>query len=419
MTNAPLERLKSRLVCAVALATLAAWAPAVAQERAADVDPEKKAYEPIGVALGSFRAFPTLTVYGLYDDNVYNTNVNKDSSFLFRFTPALIIQSDWNRHELKLTTSAEISEYTDATSESRTDFTTRLDGRIDVTRPFRVLLNAGYEVRHEQRGSPDAVGGAAEPTSYDIIPLGIKFDYLASRFGVRVEVGYTDFKWSDTKLTSLPSIDNSDRDRADLTATLKLRYEFSPGYRAFVSATYLDRNYDHTVDRNGQNRDASGAYYDVGVSFELSQLLTGEVFAGYSEFDFDDPSFDSVSGFDYGAALIWYPTELTTVRLDARRSFEATTLVDVGGVYTGVVELSVDHELLRNLVVGAQLSYVDESFEGSGRRDTLYGVKMTGEYKLNRNVALGLRYQYWDRNSDLDVDSFSSNEVGAFLKLSL
>lgn len=418
MMRSSLDKLKLGLglaACALALSA----APVAAQDRAADVDPEKKAYEPLGVGLGSFRAFPTLTIFGLYDDNVFNTNTNEESSFLFKFTPALAIQSDWNRHELKLTAAADIYDYTDASSENRTDFRTRLDGRIDVSRPFRVLLNAGYEIRHEDRGSPDAVGGAAEPTQYDIIPLGIKFDYLATRFGVQVEVGYSDFKWSDTKLVSLPSIDNSDRDHADLTATLKLRYEFSPGYRAFISATYLDRNYDLAFDRNGQNRDTTGAYYDAGVSFELSRLLTGEVFAGYSSFDFDDPAFESASGFDYGAALVWYPTELTTVRLDARRSFEASTLVDVGGVYTGLVQLSVDHELLRNVVIGAQLSFADEQFEGSGRNDTVYGVRLNGEYKLNRNIAIGLRYQYWDRNSDIDVDSYSSNEVGVFLKLGL
>ncbi len=419
MTSAGFNRSVLRAGVAVAALLFGAMNGSSAQDRPADVDPEKEAYKPIGVGVGSFRLFPTLTIYGLYDDNVYNTNVDEVSSALFRFTPQAVLQSDWSRHELKLTAGADIYQYADASSENRVDFRTRLDGRIDVTRPFRILLNAGYEIRHEERGSADALAGAAEPTEYDIIPLGLKFDYLASRFGVRVELGYNDFRWADTKLIALPSVDNSDRDRTDFTATLKLRYEFSPGYKAFVSATYLDRNYDLGFDRNGQNRDASGAYYDAGVSFELSRLLTGEVFAGYSSFDFADPAFPSASGFDYGAALIWYPTELTTVRFDARRSLETTTLINVGGVYTGLLALSVDHELMRNVVLGLELSYADEQFEGIDRTDQTYGVRVSGEYKLNRNYALGVHYQYRDRSSDLDIDSYSSHEVGAYLKLSL
>lgn len=380
-------------------------------------DPAMEAYEPDGLPFGGFRAFPSITFGAYHDDNVFNTNEDEESDWLFTVEPELRIASDWNRHELKLTAGAEIQTYSDFSSEDRTDWRVRADSRLDVTRPLRLFLNAGYEVRHEERGTPDAVGSAAEPTEYALIPLGFKIDYLANRFGIRGEVTYVDFDWSATDLVGGGVITNRDRDRVEWSGTLKLRYEFSPGYRAFISGTYLDRNYDLALDRNGQDRDTTGYYIDAGVAFELTRLITGEVFAGYSSFDVSDPDFEDASGFDYGAALVWYPTELTTVRLEGRRTFEASTLANVGGVYTSVVAISVEHELLRNLVLNGRFQLADEDFEGTTRSDTTYQFTGGAEYLMNRYVMLGLRYDWHKRDSDIETDSFSSNRVSVYLTL--
>ena len=63
------------------------------------------------------------------------------------------------------------------------------------------------------------------------------------------------------------------------------------------------------------NRDSDGWAVVGGSEFRLSNLAQGEVYVGYQEQSYDDPTLSDISGLAFGAGVDWFVTPLTTIRL--------------------------------------------------------------------------------------------------------
>jgi hypothetical protein len=347
-----------------------------------------------------------------HTSNVFRTAANTQSDTYFLLSPGFELISDWTRHQLKLSGGADIRLYSDLTSENRTDWRARIDGRIDVTRPLRIMLSAGHDVRHEERGAPDAPGNAAEPTEVAESSARVAVDYRNGRYGLKGEAAFSHFEWGTTKLIGLPDRSNDDRDRNEVGGALTALYEFSPGYAAFVRAGALSRDYVQDFDRDGVNRDLTQVGADAGVEFEMTTLLIGELTLGYRQYTFDDDVFQDIDSVNYGAALRWYPTELTTVRLNVSRALEPSTLIGVSGVLTTTYQARLEHELLRNLIVNASAAITREEFEGSVRDDDTTRVGVEARYFLNRAATLSATADYVDRTSTFPSAAYDETVFG-------
>ncbi len=369
-------------------------------------------YQAVGVSMGGFRFYPLMGLGAFHTSNVFRTAANTQSDTYVLLSPGFELISDWTRHQLKLSGGADIRLYSDLTSENRTDWRARIDGRIDVTRPLRIMLSAGHDVRHEERGAPDAPGNAAEPTEVAESSARVAVDYRNGRYGLKGEAAFSHFAWGTTKLIGLPDRSNDDRDRNEVGGALTALYEFSPGYAAFVRAGALSRDYVQDFDRDGVSRDLSQVGADAGVEFEMTTLLIGELTLGYRQYTFDDDVFQDIDSVNYGAALRWYPTELTTVRLNVSRALEPSTLIGVSGVLTTTYQARLEHELLRNLIINASAAITREEFEGSVRDDDTTRVGLEARYFLNRTATLSATADYVDRTSTFPSAAYDETVFG-------
>lgn len=400
-----------------ALLLAAGIAPAAAQTVTENAVEQGRAdrqaeYKPVGVPLGAFRLFPQLDLGVFNTSNVFRTAAGEQSDTFFAIGPAITLISEWARHELKLSAGADIRSYADLSSEDRTDWRVKAEGRIDVTRPLRVMLTAGYDVRHEERGAPDAPGNAAAPTEYAVAGAGVTVDYRSGRYGLRAEASYSAFDWEPTALNGLPDRSNEDRNRDEISGQITALYEFSPGYAAFLRATAGSRDFDLEVDRDGADRDMTRIGAEAGVAFEMTTLLIGELYAGYREYSFDDDLFTDVDSFSYGGALRWYPTELTTLRFKASRALEPSTLLGVSGVMTTNYEAKVEHELLRNLILSGSASFSREEFEGSTRDDDTTRLGFEATYFVSPEATLRADAALVERDSTVPSASYEETVFG-------
>ncbi len=144
-----------------------------------------------------------------------------------------------------------------------------------------------------------------------------------------------------------------------------------------------------------------------------------EVFGGYLNQSYDAP-LSSIHGIDAGARIVWNVTELTSIKLDGSRRPQDennTSLSSAGvsvnspGYLRSLAVLSIDHELLRNLLLHAEASYENDDFVGIQRVDNRYDVGVGARYLLNRNLYLGASYTYTRRNSSgaAQTNPFSRN----------
>jgi len=95
------------------------------------------------------------------------------------------LQSQWGRHSLSVGGSAGLGCYDQYENEDSDGWTVFTSGRFDYAREGSVSDYLGYSHLHEDRGSPDNVGGNT-PTCFDLCTVNPSVDQSFVRFPFRL-----------------------------------------------------------------------------------------------------------------------------------------------------------------------------------------------------------------------------------------
>jgi hypothetical protein len=368
-------------------------------------------YEPIGIRAGSFVFSPGITFSTQYNDNIFTSDDsdggNKTGDTIFIVTPGLRVDSDWDSHSLTFRASARSGTYADNSTQDYTDALVAVNGAYDISRNFFLSGGLSSQQLHEERGSPnDLVGNQFGPTKYylSIINAGITRDVGLIGFNIDSNVSRWDYNRAGT-------LNNNDRDRDDYDVSGKVNYTFMEGYKAFVKVGANTREYDNSVDLNGFRRSSTGNEYRVGTNFDLTDLLTGELYTGWAWQDYKDSRFSTIKTPVYGASLLWDVSGTTSLKASATRQIEDSVQADISAYVASAYRVSLEHELLRNILLGAALEYRSYDFRGISisRDDNFYSGEIGARYLLNRIVVLGLDYGYYTRSSNASAQDYTQN----------
>ncbi|MGH6901719.1 MAG: outer membrane beta-barrel protein, partial [Geminicoccaceae bacterium] len=342
--------------------------------------------------------YPSLTVGSSYDTNVFATKDDTKDDFIFNFLPGFVVRSNFPRHAIVWSTQADIGRYVTETSEDYEDFGTALDGRLDITRNNRLTAGAAFARGHDSRDDPEdqGVDVSDEPSKYYTYGGDLGFQQEFNRFNVGLLGTFDRTDYTDG--------DEGDRDRDLFGGRLRTGYFISPRINAFLQGGFRREVRDQDTGRDNNVYSAS-----VGTEIDFTGLLFGEVNAGWSLQEFDESDVDSENGFTYGANLTWNPTGLTSVRLDGAGGFEPS---DVGSSrLESEIGLRVDHELRRNLLIGAQVRYSRDDFQDANRVDNRIDVGPDITYFVNRYLSVGADYVFTKRDSDDSDREFDRNVI--------
>jgi hypothetical protein len=382
------------------------------------MDRPRPEYDPIGLPAGGFRFYPTVYLGIAHDDNVFRTETGAQNDTIFELAPDVVLASNWSQHALNLRAGLQHLEFAEHDSETRTNYNFGGDGRLDIMRGITLSGAASYNVTHEPRTSPDLPGFAAEPTRYAVSHAQAIFRYQPVAFGFETGVLFDSYSYDNTKLFPSGVLNNNDRDHDQLDLYATADYEFSPGYTAFLRGTYDTRSFDQKIDRNGVNRDSDGYRADAGVEMLVTRLIRGQIYGGYLQQNYKAPLTD-VTGFNYGAQLDWFPTELVTLHLNASRALVDTTVPGASTRDDRQIAVSFDYELLRNLIIQGGVGYTNSVYQGTVRDDDYIDANITGTYYITRYLAATARYLYSQRSSTIVGQDFTDNLISAGLRLRL
>ncbi|MFL5338213.1 MAG: outer membrane beta-barrel protein, partial [Geminicoccaceae bacterium] len=153
----------------------------------------------------------------------------------------------------------------------------------------------------------------------------------------------------------------------------------------------------------------------IGSEVDITSILFGEVSVGYTWRHYDSSQLNDANGWGADSKLTWNVTPLTSVVLNASTGIDETTVIFEGDAATAnlqnTVVLDVTHELLRNVLLNANVGYARDDFEGTGRTDNIYSAGTGVSYLLNRNLSLDARYRFTKRDSDDKAIEFNRNIV--------
>jgi hypothetical protein len=368
-------------------------------------------YDPLGIRAGGFLIYPSVSVGATYDDNVFATNNNEQDDFIFTVSPRIAARSNFPRHSLELTVGSDIGRYVDQTNENFEDYGADLGGVLDITRNNRLVGGAFYEHGHTSRDDPEDPGVEVDPDEPDVQVseeplefndyggnLGFEQDFNRFNFSVLGDVERRDYD-DDTE---------AGRDRLLYGGTLRTGYFISPRINAFLQGGYRREERD-TSEGSDPPIKRDNNVYDarIGTEIDITGLLFGEVSVGWSVQDFDESDLDTENGFVYGTGLTWNPTQLTSLTLDGSGGFEPS---DVGtSKLTNRIALRVDHELLRNVLIGGEVGFRREDFQDTGRVDNRFDVGPDITYLLNRYLSVGAGYTFTTQTSDDNEEEFTRN----------
>jgi hypothetical protein len=371
--------------------------------------------DAIGIRVGSLIVLPSVTVSESYDDNIFAANDGEIDDLITDIEPEIIVKSDWNRHALKIVAQADVGRHNDNTKEDYEDvkFSGRL--RVDAFSDTYLIGDGGYAMRHAERSSPDDTGGT-EPTQFVVMNTEVSAYHRRNRFSLSLTGRRTVTDYDDTPTDAGVDINHDDRDRERYDVVARGGYEIVPEYQGFVQVAANLNDYDLSLDDNGVNRDSKGLRVDVGTRIDLSGVTFGDVFVGYIVQNYDDGQLATIDGVALGADLTWNVTRLTTVKLGIDRQVKETTQGLASGYFDSSVDVSLDHELLRSLIVSLGGNFTQSQYKGIDRDDDTLQLSLGVKYMLSRYVQLMLDYDFTRRISNVEGSGFDNNVIALRLK---
>lgn len=407
-----------RVIRRAAKLTLALLVPAAAaaQDRLpiATGESDRAAFQVQGLPAGGFRLYPSLRATLGYDDNVRLGGGRRGGDGIVTLAPTLAARSQWSNHALNATAFLRDHRYMNRGALDNDEYGASADGRLDVLRDLTVTASAGAAHLVENRGSPGDLGALDRFVEYDTANAAIGVTQRFNRIALTAQGSGTDFRYDDAGTRANP-IDQTFRDRNVRGVSLRGAYQYSAATSLFMTGGRTRIRYRAVVPGD-PDRASNGWSVLGGVRFEVSRLLSGEVAIGYIRQSFRDARYSSFSGLNYDADIRYAPTALTTFRLTASRRLTDSALRQVGGVLTSRVAVSAEHELLRNLILAANVGYDRYDYRGIGQDNRRVDAGLGARYKISSAFSTALSLNRIDQTAGGSIGRrFVSNRVSLSL----
>jgi len=351
-----------------------------------------------------------------FNDNIFADPSNSIEDFIYIGNPEISLESDWNNHFLNFEAEAEIGRYDDNDKEDFDDFSFLADGRLDISRSSYFSSELSYEHNHEERSSAENTAGT-DPTIYEVSEVSVTFFRQPNRFFLRLDALLRDTDFEDTSVGER-IINNDDRDREVKAQSIHVGYEFTPETMVYLRGTANSVNYEQRIDDDGFERSSEGYEVAFGASRAISGVSSISAFAGYRSQNIDDPRFETVDGVSFGADITWNITNLITLKAEAGRTIEPTSIFGASSVDVTSYSLGFDYEPLRSLILSADIEFATDDYQGLEREDETQGARFGMKLMLNRTLHVFLGYDYADREvrpGDFADDIYTIN--AAFIRI--
>ncbi len=358
-------------------------------------------YDPLGITAGSIIIRPRVQADLGYTSNAYLNESNPKSSAIATVSPDVSATTGWSRHQISVRGGATLRRFIDNSDRNENAYNAAILGRFDATPQIAITGEVQQARIYETPLNGENDGQIAVLSAYDRTFLGLRGEYRSGQGRVLISLDRTLFNFNNIKVASNTVIDQQDRDRAINRITGQTEYAFSPSVSIFGQLSYDDTNYDRSLLLNNDpNRDSEAYRIIAGFNFDMAGLARGTLGAGYTRRDFDAAQYNRIAGLSVEAKVEFFPSELTTYTLRARRIIADSAISNTTAYFDNRASVRVDHELLRNLILNAsgEIAYID--YYGSTLHNNVYRASGGARYLINRQFGLETSLSYSSRTSN-------------------
>lgn len=380
------------------------------------------AFAQVGLRAGSFIVLPSADLNVSYDTNPRRAPTQARGSWFTQPTLDVIAFSDWQRHEVAARIRGSFSNFATAPDANRPDLAATVTGRLDLTRDTRLFAEVRYVLGATSAGSPNLpalpVGVTARglPLTHQFgATTAVEQDFGRLRLTAR---GLVDrFTFAEAPVSAGPPLDQSSRNYNAYALRLRAAYEISPALRPFLEVGVERRAFDTSVLNSGVRQGALLTTYRVGLTFELTRLVTGEVAVGTLDRRNVDPGLRGSTSPIVDGSLAWTATPLTTITATARSTSDETIVVGASSINRRDFGLQIDHSFRRWLVGTVRVGYGLDDYPGATRRDQRFLASIGLVYRATRDLQIRGEIRHEQLRSNQPGTDFTAQVLTLGLRL--
>lgn len=365
-------------------------------------------FDPLGVRLGGFRLDGFFEAGAGYDSNVFGRENNVVGDGYATETGLVTLASDWTRHAIGASAAVDARQYFKETDLSWTDYNIGGFGRYDIDARTNVLGQYRHYQEHLDVYNFDVQrAGVFVPVPYQSDEFQVSGSTSLNRLGFTALGLFRTYRFEDVDFqdpggggtqaqrTSLNSFDT-------LIGAFGTSYAFAPGRFVTAQVRLQDISYTESADRNPLNpasviprdRDSFSWTALAGFEYDFDGVWAGRIGVGWQQRNYRGEQLKTLEGPALDARVSWSPSQLTTVTFNAARTIEESIRLDAVSYIRTTGGVRVDHEFLRNVILGAELRADRREYERPDSTATDGVVQLNGRWLINRSVSLTGIYAY-------------------------
>ena len=350
-------------------------------------------YEQPGIRLGEFIFHPSLDESGGYNSNVLGLSGGKGSPVI-ETNPSLSLNSDWTRNSLGASVSADNNIFTALSNQNYTNWTAAIGGGYTIGRTELTLAYAHLQL-HEK---PTDIGAppTTTPLPFTVDDVRVSYPFELGRLTVTPNFDASFWRYGNTTINNLPS-NQSFRDTDEYRGGAAFSYALTGGTSVLLTVQGIQSDFIHSVAGSPSLSSTSGLALG-GLDYQYDGVWRFQALVGMEYRHYNASEFKSQWAPIARAAVIWTPTELTTLTATLLRTIQDPTQPASSGYAYTATELRVDHELFQNILLNAEAGVdVANYFQNGGTQTAVYaGAGAT--WLINRYMNLTAQYTYTTQN---------------------
>lgn len=329
-----------------------------------------------------------------YDSNVY-AEADGRNDVIFTGTAGFTARSEWGRHAIDLEANVRRREYGRFDSENATTYKIEGEGRLDLAGQNNLTARFLQQKIVLDRGVVDDVVTQALPTSYrqTVGEVGGHVEYGPLAVDLTGNIGRQ--VYADNFSVSGMPVDQRFRNFDSLGGELLVATEISGLRSLYAEVDFERRRFD--IVAGGISRDADIFKFFGGMRGGLTRVIRGHLGIGYMLVDFKQAHVDSLRAVAVDADLDWLVTRLTTISLSATRNVRTVAQANARGTLLTVVQLGVDHEVRRNVILSMSLQQQWTDYIADTRRARATGITVGATWLFDRHLQMRPQMSYLER----------------------
>lgn len=317
----------------------------------------------------------------------------RSSDLALRLSPGVEAASHWPRHALMFQAEGGLGrraglERTGAGDPALSDWRLGAGGRLDIRRG----LTATGGVSLDRVAASLGEVGAFDPSStvnptdrYQMMQTHLAVTGQQARMVWSLKADWREVDYRGVNPAQIRPAQIRD-DQQMLRLGARAAYALSPSLALYAEASGDERRHEAL---GGWEKSSRGRMALIGVDFEHGGLMRSDLALGGLRRSGLGGSEQDRDGWAGRARLDWFVTPLTTVRLSGSRTAEDGSgddprVLGSTAALVSAVEVRVDHELLRDLVLSGRVAGARHVFDVDEERE---GEKLGPDQRLDRFTA--------------------------------